>query len=162
MLELLKYSQFCDPARQQLSGNLTLLVRGARLLEAQSFDRYRANHSQGVCTVQWWLPTWLTLGKSLHFLFVAAWSSYNTKIHENNKNEGLYIQFVKQRIVYATSVPYVAGTQFARLYLSNTSKLVHYDASSVKVVPRKVIFENDYAIFQPTGRTGFLHQSVGV
>ena len=35
-LGMLKYSQFCDPARQELAGHLRLQVVGARILEAQS------------------------------------------------------------------------------------------------------------------------------
>ena len=35
-VEMLKYSQFCDPSRQELTGHLRLLGWGARILAAQS------------------------------------------------------------------------------------------------------------------------------
>ena len=35
---MLKYFTFCDPARQELTGHLRLLVWGARILEAQACE----------------------------------------------------------------------------------------------------------------------------
>ena len=37
-LEMLKYFKFGDPARQELTGHLRLLVWGARILKAQSCE----------------------------------------------------------------------------------------------------------------------------
>ena len=36
MLEMLKYFTLCDPARQELTGHLRLLVWGVRIIEVQS------------------------------------------------------------------------------------------------------------------------------
>ena len=62
MLEMLQYSKFCDPASQELTGHLRLLVWGARILLAQScamiplLMHFFAIHIKALAWCQWyWL-----------------------------------------------------------------------------------------------------------
>ena len=50
MLEMPNYFKFCDPAGQELTSHLRLLVRGAKILEAQSCDLYHRQNERNVFT----------------------------------------------------------------------------------------------------------------